>query len=90
MVDAIRTTERALGGVRFDSSPREASSRVFRRSLFVVQDVRLGEEFTAQNVRSIRPAQGLHTRHLPEVLGKRASRNIVRGTPLHWDLVEKR
>jgi pseudaminic acid synthase len=62
---------------------------VFRRSLFVVEDVRRGEEFTAHNVRSIRPAHGLHTRHLPEVLGKRASRDIVRGTPLDWDLVQK-
>ena len=89
MVEAIRTTERALGAVHFGASPQEASSRVFRRSLFVVQDLRRGEEFTAQNVRSIRPAHGLHTRHLPEVLGKRASRDIARGTPLAWDLVEK-
>ncbi len=89
MVDAIRTTESALGEVRFGPSPREASSRVFRRSLFVVQDVQCGEQFTAQNVRSIRPAHGLHTRHLPEVLGRRASKDIVRGTPFQWDLVQK-
>ncbi len=89
MVDAIRTTERALGRVYFGVSPQEAGSRAFRRSLFVVQDLRRGEEFTTRNVRSIRPAQGLHTRHLPQVLGKRASRDIVRGTPLDWDLVEK-
>jgi pseudaminic acid synthase len=88
-VDVIRTTERALGRVQFGPSDQEASSRVFRRSLFVVEDVRRGEEFTAHNVRSIRPAHGLHTRHLPEVLGKRASRDIVRGTPLDWDLVQK-
>ncbi len=88
MVEAIRTTERALGGVHFGASAQEASSLVFRRSLFVVEDLRRGEEFTARNVRSIRPAQGLHTRHLPQVLGKRASRDIPRGTPFDWDLVE--
>ena len=88
MVEAIRTTERALGAVHFGASAQEASSLVFRRSLFVVQDLRRGEEFTARNVRSIRPAHGLHTRHLPQVLGKRASRDIARGTPLDWDLVE--
>jgi pseudaminic acid synthase len=89
MVGAIRSIERALGTVHFGGSPQEASSRTFRRSLFVVQDLRRGEEFTAQNVRSIRPAQGMHTRHLPEVLGKRAARDIPRGTPLAWDLIEK-
>ena len=88
MVEAIRTTERALGGVHFGASAQEASSLVFRRSLFVVQDLQRGEEFTCRNVRSIRPAHGLHTRHLPQVLGKRASRDIPRGTPLGWDLVE--
>ena len=88
MVEAVRTTERALGAVHFGASAQEASSLVFRRSLFVVQDLQRGEEFTARNVRSIRPAHGLHTRHLPQVLGKRASRDIPRGTPLGWDLVE--
>lgn len=88
MVEAIRTTERALGEVHFGASPQESASRVFRRSLFVVQDLQHGDRFTAQNVRSIRPAHGLHTRHLPQVLGKRASRDILRGTPLTWDLIE--
>jgi pseudaminic acid synthase len=88
MVEAIRTTEQALGAVHFGVSPQEANSRAFRRSLYVVLDLRRGEEFTAENVRSIRPGHGLHTRHLPQVLGKRAARDIVRGTPLGWDLVE--
>jgi pseudaminic acid synthase len=90
MVEAIRTTEHALGAVHFGVSPQEASSKAFRRSLYVVLDLRRGEEFTSQNVRSIRPAHGLHPRHLSQVLGKRASRDIVRGTPLDWELVENR
>jgi len=89
MVDAVRVAEKALGQVHFGCSPKEANSRMFRRSLFVVQDVKRGEVFTAENVRSIRPAHGLHTRHLPEVLGKRAAANIERGTPLAWDLIAK-
>jgi pseudaminic acid synthase len=89
MVVAVRTAERALGEVHFGGSAHEASSRVFRRSLFVVQDVRKGEALTAVNVRSIRPGHGLHTRHLTEVLGKRAARDIERGTPLSWELVAK-
>jgi sialic acid synthase SpsE len=62
----------------------------FRRSLFVVKDVRKGDAFTTENVRSIRPADGLHTRHLDEVLGRCATRDIARGTPLGWDLVGPR
>jgi pseudaminic acid synthase len=73
--------------VHFGLSDKEEASRVFRRSLFVVEDVKRGEMFTAENVRSIRPGYGLHTRHLDQVLGKRAIRDIERGTPLSWDLV---
>ena len=87
MVEAVRTTEKALGGVHFGVSEREAASRVFRRSLFVVADVKCGDRFTPENVRSIRPAHGLHTRHLPDVLGKRAARDLERGTPLSWDVI---
>ncbi len=89
MVDAVRTAEHALGEVHFGISPHEASSRAFRRSLFVVQDVKRGQLFSDENVQSIRPAQGLHTRYFAEVLGKRATRDIERGTPLSWDLIEK-
>ena len=90
MVDAVRVAEKALGDVYFGFSAKEASSRVFRRSLFVVQDVKRGELFTAENVRSIRPGHGLHTRHLTEVLGLRAACDIERGTPLSWELVGQR
>jgi len=89
MVDAVRTAEKALGEVHFGNSAREESSRVFRRSLFVVRDTKQGELFTPGNVRSIRPGHGLHTRYLPQVLGKRAARDIERGTPLNWDLIAK-
>lgn len=87
MVEAVRTTEKVLGEARIGPSAKEQPSRVFRRSLFVVEDVKRGEVFTPSNVRSIRPANGLHTRHLPEVLGKKAACDIERGTPLRFDLV---
>jgi pseudaminic acid synthase len=87
MVDAVRIAEKALGEIRFGPSGKEASSLAFRRSLFVVTDVRSGEIFTPENVRSIRPGHGMHTRHLPEVLGRHAVCDIERGTPLNWDLV---
>jgi N-acetylneuraminate synthase len=87
MADAVRTAEKALGEVHFGLSGKEEASRVFRRSLFVVEDVKQGDAFTAANVRSIRPGHGLHPRHLTEVLGKNAARGIKRGTPLSWEFV---
>lgn len=84
MVEAIRTAERALGKVNYEPTEKELSSRVFRRSLFVVKDVKANDEFTEENVRSIRPGSGLSPRFLPNVLGRRASRDIARGTPLTW------
>ncbi|HXA77710.1 MAG TPA: pseudaminic acid synthase [Candidatus Acidoferrales bacterium] len=87
MVEAVRTAEKALGEAHFGVSEKEEASKVFRRSLFVVENVKRGEVFTEANVHSIRPGHGLHTRHLGEVLGKRAIRDIERGTPLSWDLV---
>lgn len=88
-VDAIRVAEKALGEIHFGFSPNEESSRVFRRSLFVVENVKRGDLFTAENVRSIRPGHGLHTRHIKDVLGRRAACDIERGTPLIWKLVDR-
>jgi pseudaminic acid synthase len=85
MVEAVRVAEKALGEVNYEVTAREQESRVFRRSLFVVKDMRAGEVFTGENVRSIRPGHGLNTRYLDEVLGRRAARDIERGTPLNWD-----
>jgi len=87
MVDAVRIAEKALGHVRFGCGSREKTGRAFRRSLYVVQDMQRGDTFTVANVRSIRPANGLHPRHQTEVLGKTAAQPIKRGTPLSWDLV---
>lgn len=84
MVEAVRTAEKALGMVHYGVSEREASSRSFRRSLFVVREMNAGELFTTENVRSIRPGYGLHTRYLDEIIGRRASQDIKRGTPLNW------
>jgi pseudaminic acid synthase len=76
-----------VDAVHFGLSEKEQASRAFRRSLFVVEDVKQGETFNTGNVRSIRPGDGLHPRHLAEVLGKRAAQAITRGTPLNWEFV---
>jgi pseudaminic acid synthase len=89
MVQAIRTAEKALGRVSYELTLSEEASRVFRRSLFVVEDVKAGETFTEDNVRSIRPGHGMHTRHLSEVLGRKAVHDVKRGTPFKWEHVGK-
>lgn len=88
MVDAIRVVERAVSGAAIGPTEAELESRRFRRSLFVVEDVAAGELLTERNIRSIRPAAGMHTREYEHVLGRRAARGIRRGTPLTWDMIE--
>lgn len=90
LVAAVRFAERALGEVRYGGDERETAMRRLRRSLYVVRDVRCGEKFTPENVRSIRPAAGLAPRYLREVLGACAASDIAAGTPLSWDLVKRR
>lgn len=89
LVEAVRIAEKSLGEVQYGPTPQELKTRAYRRSLFVVRDVKKGELFTADNVRSIRPANGLHPRHLPEVIGRRAADDIERGTPVTWELLRK-
>jgi N-acetylneuraminate synthase len=84
LVENCRAAWEALGAVSYARSESEKGSAAFRRSLYVVEEVAAGEVFTAQNVRSIRPANGLAPKNLPDVIGRRARHAIVRGTPLEW------
>lgn len=87
LVDEIRVAERTLGGVAFGPTTTESASLLFRRSLFVVEDVEEGAVFDESNVRAIRPADGLPPKHLAEVIGRRAARAVRRGTPMAWELL---
>ncbi len=84
LVDNVRLTEQALGSVFFGTSERESVSKIFRRSLFVVQDIKQGEQLTSNNVRSIRPGHGLAPKYLEQMIGRSAVTDIARGTPLAW------
>lgn len=85
MVDAIRITEKALGNVNYEVSKREVASRAFRRSIFVIKDVKEGDIFTYENVRSIRPGHGLKSSYIDMIIGRVATKDISKGTPLQWD-----
>jgi len=87
MVEAIRITEKVLGKISYEVTEKEAASRVFRRSLFVVKDMKAGDIFTQVNIRSIRPGYGLSTKYMDIILGKRAKQDIGLGTPLNWNLI---
>ena len=87
LVSSVREVEKALGHVSYEVSPREASSRIFRRSLFVIADVKAGELFSPDNVRSIRPGNGLAPKEIEDVFGRTAAVDIERGTPLSRDLI---
>ncbi len=89
MVNAIRTVEKSLGTIQYGPTEAEKKSLTFRRSLFVVEDIKAGELLTEKNIRSIRPANGLPPKFYSEVLGKKAKANIEKGTPLTWDSIER-
>jgi len=88
MVEGVRITEKALGRVNYDLTDKVKTSRQFSRSLFVAEDMKAGDLFTEINLRSVRPGFGLHTRHQKELVGKKSSRDITKGTPMAWNLVE--
>ena len=88
MVDAIRTVEKALGEVQYGVTERESTSHEHRRSLFVVDDIKKNDVITAENIKCIRPAFGIAPKHMPKVIGKRATCDVKRGTPLSWDHIQ--
>jgi len=87
MVEAVRSAEKSLGNVSYQMTQKEKASRFYRRSLFVVSDMQAGDEFTRDNVRSIRPGHGMPVKELPRILGRKATEPIHRGTPLSEDLL---
>lgn len=87
MVQAIRDAEMALGDVNYTLSEKVSKNRIFARSLFITRDVKQGDLFTSENLKSIRPGYGLSPKYIDAVIGKHAAIDIARGTPLNWDLI---
>jgi len=78
---------KALGRISYDRKEAEKGNVVFRRSLYVVQDIKIGDAFTSKNIRSIRPGYGLPPAAITEILGGHAARDLVRGEALRWDMI---
>lgn len=88
MVDAVRDAEKALGKVDYSMNEKKKNSRLLGRSLFVVKDIKAGEKFTEENVRSIRPGYGLAPKYLKDIIGKVATKDISKGIPVSWDIIK--
>ena len=89
MVELVRTVENSLGEAQYGIGQQEIKSLVFRRSLFVVEDMKAGDIFTKENVRSIRPGHGLPPKYIKDVIGRRAAKEIKRATPIDWKLLHE-
>lgn len=88
MVRDIRIVEKALGSSEYKLTKTQELEHGGSRSLFVVKDIAAGELLTPDNIRSIRPGDGLHTKHYEEILGRQAAFNLKKGTPLKWELLK--
>lgn len=87
LVDETARAQQALGTVSYGLTETEEKSRVFRRSLYIAQDIRKGEILTKDNLRAVRPGYGLPPKHYDRLLGRRVNRDAQKGTPVSWDLV---
>ncbi len=87
MVTDVRNIEKALGKVAYELTEAQERGRKNARSLYAVEDIKAGEVFTGQNIRSVRPGRGLHTWHYEEILGRKAAADIKRGTALKWEYI---
>lgn len=88
MVKSIREVEKALGEVSYELTEKTKKNRYFSRSLFVTEDIKAGETLNENNIRSIRPGIGLHPKFYNKIVGKKAKKDLLKGTPLDWDLIE--
>jgi N-acetylneuraminate synthase len=88
LVAAVATAREAVGGINYGPTDADRSSRAYRRSLFVARDLAAGAVVGEGDVRSVRPAGGLHPRHLPDVIGQIVRHDVDAGTPASWDLFE--
>jgi len=83
LVTECKRAKDAIGKVAYGSTQGELKD--YRRSLWAIKEIKAGEQFTSDNVQSLRPAGGVESKHFPGVLGKKAKRDINKGEPLRWD-----
>ena len=87
LVEESKRAWQALGTVSYGATDAEKKSLVFRRSLYIVEDLKAGDTLTKENVRAIRPGLGLPTKYLPQIIGRAVRQDLKRGTALSWELI---
>ena len=87
LVRECRAAWEALGEISYDVQEQEEKSLIFRRSLYIVEDMKAGDVITEGNMRAIRPGYGLSPRYYDVLLGRRVDRDVRCGTPLSWELL---
>jgi len=87
MVKAVREAEKLLGRVDYSMTEKKKKSRQFARSLYVAKDIKKGELLTEENIRSVRPGFGLHPKYMKDILGRRAAKDLKKGTAMEWSLI---
>lgn len=87
LVEETKRAWQALGSIQYGPGEDEKESLVFRRSLYVAEDMRAGDEFTRENLRSIRPGLGLAPKYYEVLLGKRVNRDVRKGTAVEWEMI---
>jgi len=87
LVTETKRAWQALGKVSYGPTEKETVSLVFRRSIYVVEDMRKGDVFTKENLKIIRPGYGLQPKHYETILGKKINKSAKKGTALLWDMI---
>lgn len=87
MVDSIRNVEKALGTISYELTEKVKKSRNHSRSLFVVKDIKKDEIFTTENIRSIRPGNGISPKFLKDIVGKKSNADLAKGTPMSFEFI---
>ena len=90
LVDDVKNAKLTLGTANYKLSEGEQRSKLFRKSIFVAEDIKAGEVLNEKNIRVVRPSNGLHPRYYNEILGKKTTKNISKGTPFEWSMIEEK
>jgi pseudaminic acid synthase len=88
MIENVRMAEKAIGKVDYELTEKKLRSRKLGRSLFASKDIKKGEQFTYENIKSVRPSDGLPPKYIDDIVGKVASVDITFASPLKWEMIE--